>query len=81
MASATNKGAGGALSMDWIHGIPLYSFLTETFEPNEDGRSRQEGTLAKRWFLLRDKFSLTFIRKKFETKKSRQVSFVKLVVG
>ncbi|XP_064404373.1 E3 ubiquitin-protein ligase RNF213-like isoform X3 [Halichondria panicea] len=75
LASATNKGAGGTLSMDWIHGIPLYSFLTETFEPNEDGRSRQEGTLAKRWFLLRDKFSLTFIRKKFETKKSRHINF------
>ncbi len=81
MASATNKGAGGALSMDWIYGIPLYSFLTETSEPNEDGRSRQEETLAKMWFLLRDRFSLTYIRTKFKAEKFRQVSFVKLVVG
>ncbi len=66
--------------MDWIYGIPLYSFLTETSEPNEDGCSRQEGTLVKMWFLLRDRFSLTNVRTKFETEKSRQVSFVKVVV-
>ncbi len=72
-ARAANK--DGAISMDWIYGIPLYSFLTDTSEPNEDVCSRQEKRLTKRWCFLQDKFHLTDIRKKFEGDKLRQVNY------
>ena len=63
----------GALSMDWLCGIPLYSFLTGKYEPYDDVCSTSDAALAERWSEMKNKFKLGEIKKKFESEKSKYV--------
>ncbi len=54
----------GLASMDWVYGIPLYSFLTDTFVPYDDVCSIQDVHLIQNWHLVKDKFRLVNVRTK-----------------
>ncbi len=66
LCCAGAAGKSGASSMDWISGIPLYSFLTGTFVPYEDVCSKCDDFLVSNWNFLRDKFELKNVRTKIE---------------
>ena len=55
----------GVLEMDWMFGIPLYSFLTDRFTPFEGICNKGDVSLTSLWSLLRVKFNLKKARKKF----------------
>ncbi len=71
LVRANTVDKGDALSMDWIYGIPLYSFLTNTFEPYEDVCTRRDKALAESWNTLKEKFKLTDVRRKWKAENSK----------
>ena len=66
-AAASN----GVLKMDWMYGIPLYSFLTDQFIPNESICSKSDQSLTSLWTHLSEKFYLKRARKKFRKKENK----------
>ena len=67
-ASASDK--SGALSMDWIHGIPLYSFLTDQFAPYDDISKIRVASLTFIWDHLGTELKMKEIKRKFRVEHS-----------
>ena len=52
LCSRTLSKQNGALSMNWIQGVPLYSFLTERSEPYDDVWNISGDKLIQNWLSL-----------------------------
>lgn len=70
-----------ALSLDWIFGIPLYSFLAGKFEPYEKLTSQTNEMLNESWTFLENHFQTVEKRRLFRAEDAKYVMGSKNGVG
>ena len=63
LCSKTVAGRSGALSMNWIQGIPIFSFLAERSEPYDDVRNMSRDKLVSNWHFLTQECKLNEARR------------------